>query len=100
MNKIMKLLIGFVTIAPLIYIIVFILSFSYDIMDFDLMFKLHTWTMILTVGLLVFYISNIFKTERIPSEKKTLWTIVIFFGHAISMIIYWYLYIWTDPKEE
>ena len=99
MNKITKLLIGALTIIPLIYIILFILNFSTNIIDFDLLFNFHIAVMLLTVGLTIFYISNIFKTDNISSEKKILWVIVIFFGHAIAMLVYWYLYIWQDPKE-
>lgn len=100
MHKITKLLIGFITLIPLIYMIIFFLNFSNDIIDFDLMFDLHLATMFLIVGLLIFYISNIFKTERMSSEKKILWTIVMFFGHTIAMIIYWYFYIWKEAIEE
>lgn len=100
MNKVIKLLIGLITIIPFIYTVIFFLNFSNDIMDFDLMHKLHLGTMALIVGLLTFYISNVFRTDRIPNEKKTMWLIVIFFGHIIAMIIYWYLYIWKEPKEE
>ena len=100
MNIVVKLVIGFITIIPLIYITLFFLNFSYDIMDFDLMTKLHLSTMVLIVGLNIFYISNIHNSERIPNDKKTLWTVIILFGHIISMVIYWYLYIWTESKEK
>lgn len=64
------------------------------------MFNLHIANMVLIVGLLIFYISDIYKTEKIASDKKILWTIIIFFGHVISMVFYWYLIIWKAPKKE
>ena len=99
MNKITKLIIGIITLIPFIYMIMFFLNLSTDTIDFDLMFKLHIGTMVIIVGLFIFYISNIYRTERIPNDKKTLWVVIIFIGQIIAMVIYWYLYIWTEPKE-
>ena len=50
-------------------------------------------------ALLFIYIKNVFKNERISQDKKALWVVVLFFGNFIAMPIYWYLYIWKEPKQ-
>lgn len=44
-------------------------------------------------GLLIFYIVYLFKTDRVPQDKKALWAVVSFLGHAMVMPVFWYLYI-------
>ena len=103
MNKIQKIIIGLLTILPILYMGLFLInfmSFPNEIINFDTMIKLHMGAMLLIFGLLIFYIVNIFKTNRVTNDKRTLWAIVIFFGTVIAMPIYWYLYIWTEPKTE
>jgi hypothetical protein len=50
------------------------------------------------LGLLVFYIINVFNKEAIRDTMKILWVILLIFGGPISMPIYWYLYIWKEPE--
>lgn len=64
---------------------------------FILLFVLHFFTMAWMVGLLIFYIINVFQTKAIRETMKILWTIVLIFGGPIAMPIYWYLYIWREP---
>ncbi|NLG84554.1 MAG: hypothetical protein GX493_08130 [Firmicutes bacterium] len=44
------------------------------------------------------YIVNVFNTDLVDKDKKALWAVVLFFGNIIAMPIYWYLYIWREPK--
>ncbi len=63
-----------------------------------IIFPLHFLTMLEMVVLLVIYIRHVFKTDRVPQDKKALWAVVLFLGNMIAMPIYWYLYIW--PEQE
>jgi len=45
------------------------------------------------VGLLVFYVVDLFRNPRVPSESRTLWAVVLFLGNIVAMPIYWALYI-------
>lgn len=65
---------------------------------FMVIFPLHFLTMLIIFALLVIYIVHVFKTNRIPEDKKALWAVVLFLGSMIAMPIYWYLYIWSPPK--
>jgi len=67
---------------------------------FLLIFPLHFFTMILMVVLLVIYIKNVFRNDRVAQDKKALWAVVLFIGNMIAMPIYYYLYIWREPERE
>ena len=64
-----------------------------------IIFPLHFLTMLELFALLVIYIVHLFNTHRVPQDKKALWAVVLFLGNMIAMPIYWYLYIWKEPKQ-
>ena len=103
MQKSTKLLLGAATLWPFVYMFLFfILVFSMlflgpgaeRVMPF--VFVLHMLTILLVLGLTVFYIVDIFKNERVEKDKKVLWAMVIFFGNMVAMPVYWYLYVWKE----
>ena len=55
--------------------------------------------MALIVGLLVFYITHLFRTDSVANDKKALWAIVLFLGNVIAMVVYWFLYIWPSGSR-
>jgi len=64
-----------------------------------IIFPLHILTILEIFALLVIYIAHLFKTDRVPQDKKALWAVVLFVGNMIAMPIYWYLYIWSEPTK-
>lgn len=107
-SRIGKILVGAVTLLPAAYMFYFFaFAFSnfgahpqaFGEQQFNTLFKLHLGTMTLTIGLFVFYVAHLFRTERVANDKKALWAVVLFFGNVIAMIIYWYLYIWNDKSR-
>lgn len=60
---------------------------------------LHLGTGFLLVILIAIYIRDIFKSDRVSKDKKALWAVCIFLGNMVAMPIYWYLYIWSEPKS-
>ena len=110
MEKPAKIILGIVTLWPILYLVVFfafILSQFFLITQegtpsfepFFLIFGLHFLTMLWIFALLIFYIINVFKNDRIAQDKKTLWAVELFMGNMIAMPIYWYLYIWCEPRK-
>jgi hypothetical protein len=114
MSKFMKILLGIATVWPFLYMILFIcfILFSILLMPsmgtsaggpfaalFLIIFPLHLLTMLLIMGLTVFYMVNIFRNERIDKDKKLLWALVLFMGNMFAMPIYWYLYIWSEEEQ-
>ena len=111
MSKSNKLILGAFTFWPIVYMVIFFgfIFSQFLLVDvstssgepptaFFLIFILHFLTIILSIGLLIIYIRNVFSNNRIPQDKKALWAIVIFLGSFIAMPIYWYLYIWSEHK--
>jgi hypothetical protein len=56
----------------------------------------HLGTILETFGLLAFYVTFLFKTERVPQDKKALWAAVLFLGNMVAMPVFFYLYVWPD----
>jgi uncharacterized membrane protein YozB (DUF420 family) len=109
-GDLMKVLLGGATLLPFLYMIIFMgfmisafgLSFSSDApmpqINLPILFAVHLIVGILSVGLIVFYIVNVFKNERVDKDKKAVWAVVLIMGGIIAMPIYWYLYFWKDEQ--
>jgi hypothetical protein len=59
----------------------------------------HVLTMLLIFALTIFFVVYLFKTDRVPQDKKALWAVVIFFGNVFAFPVFWYLYIWRDEAS-
>lgn len=102
--------IGFFTSLPILYLFYFFAVIIYMIFihgkglggNFQIHPALiiipHLAMMLLIICLLIFYIIYLFKTERVPNDKKTLWAVVLFLGNIFAMPFFWYLYIWRKPN--
>ncbi len=113
MSKAQKIILAAFTAWPFLYLILFMCTvFGMIFYGFSnegnssgmppimaVIFILHFLTMIELIALLVIYILHVFRTERMPQDKKVLWAVILFLGNMIAMPIYWYLYIWKEPKE-
>jgi len=110
MEKPGKMVLGAATLWPFVYMLIFFGFIISSILFmpgepstrafpvfFAVIFVLHIFTMLLTMGLTIFFIVDVFKNVRVDKDKKVLWAIVIFLGNMIAMPIYWYLYIWKEP---
>jgi hypothetical protein len=108
-----KVLLGVLTAWPIVYTVFFIVTLiSFILTGFKepgtdgmppmlkVIIALHILTMLVIIGLAVFYIVFIFKTDYVEESKKTFWVVVIFIGNMIAMPIFWYLYIWRMPAKE
>jgi hypothetical protein len=110
-TKPVKLLLGALTIWPLVYMFLF-MDFIATTMFwmggpgaqpsedstgiptvFLLVFAAHAATILLMFGLVTFYIVYLFKSNRVPPDKKALWAAVLFLGNMLAMPIFLYLYI-------
>ena len=112
-NLAQKLLLGALTFWPPLYMLIFlaffIRMFSSVILGsvteppplltsaFPVVAALHIGTILLGFSLLIIYIVDLFKTDRVAQQQKTLWAIVLFMGGMIAMPIYWVLYVWREP---
>jgi hypothetical protein len=69
---------------------------------FLLLFAAHFATILLMFGLIAFYIVYLFKTDRVPQDKKALWAAVLFLGNMMAMPVFFYLYVWPEewPRKK
>jgi hypothetical protein len=67
--------------------------------DFNTILRLHMTEMALVLLLMGFYIVHLFRSERVPGDKKALWGVVLFLGNLLAMPVYWYLYMWPRATE-
>lgn len=115
MSKPIKLILGLATLWPLVYMFIFMAFWFYMVLGiasqseertsasiptwFVAIFVMHGITMLVIFALLVIYIVNVFRNDRVAKDKKALWAVVLFLGNMIAMPIYWYLYIWPSNER-
>ena len=111
MSRPKALLLALFTIWPLLYLLIFIGTvfslvfgqFAHPTvgtqipLEIRVLFPLHFFTMFEIMVLLAIYITFLFKTDRVPQDKKTLWAVVLFCGNLFAMPVFWYLYLWKEP---
>lgn len=112
MQKTAKLLLGLATLWPVLYLILFFVVILLTTLFLPgtpgqpgpppligLILPLHLITMVVVFALMIFYIVNVFRNDRVEKDKKALWAIVLFMGSMIAMPVYWYFYIWKSSLE-
>jgi hypothetical protein len=110
LSKNKKILVGLLTLWPILYMFIF-MALMVSTMAiamrthqqeppkiFFIMFALHFFTIIYMFCLIGFYVYYIFKTDRVAKDKKALWAVVIFLGNMFAMPVFWFWYIWKEPK--
>ena len=97
MSRIAKLILGFLTIVPLIYIFGILLIFR-DL-PYDTIEKIHYVIMALYLGLLVTYVRDTRANDQLPDEKRNLWSALVVVGSSVAQIVYYVLYVWPDEER-
>ena len=106
----MAIVLGLLALWPFVYMALFFGFFAFSFMWtqsarpgevpdlFKFIFPLHCGTMLITFGLVGVSIVHLFRTDRVPADKKALWAVVLFLGNMLAFPIYWYLYMWRQPS--
>jgi hypothetical protein len=92
--------IGVLSCWPTVYLIAFFgfafystASGVHSISDSGVLPLVHIGTIILTFVLAAFYVLFLFRTHRVPNDKKALWAAVLLLGAMVSMPVFWYFYV-------
>jgi hypothetical protein len=59
---------------------------------FKFIFPLHLLTMLLMIALTAVYVVHAFRDDEVPSDKRTLWVLVLFLGNMFAFPVYWWFY--------
>ncbi len=103
LSRPMALLVGVLSAWPIVYFIGFMatmaMTFSTggpfaDGGSFDLLFRVHLLTMLVSMALLAFYVTHVFKSPRLPQDQRVMWLLVLFMGNMLAFPVYWYLHVW------
>jgi hypothetical protein len=104
-----KIGIGVLTVWPIAYMGLFFLFFFLSFFarhagpepmgSFAILFVLHCFTMLVIMGLMVFYIMHIVKATFAKPEMRIIWVILVIMVGLVAMPIYWYMYIWRETAE-
>jgi len=111
LNRPLALAIAVLTLVPWGYFVYFVAHFmsamptfptsgappEQFMQDFQSMFRWQMLTMALVLALMVLYIVHLFNTDRVPSDKKALWAVVLLLGNLLAMPVYWFFYMW--PRD-
>jgi hypothetical protein len=105
-SKPVAYLLGLLTVWTPLYFVLFIgfIVFSFETMmgkqgqsggfePFRYIFPLHALTMLLMFALAAAYIIHVFRNDRLASDRRIMWLLVILFGGIIAEPIYWWIYI-------
>ncbi len=113
-GKPLALIIGVLSIWPLIYVLLFMVFFAVTAFSFvsaaqqhhqpqgpEMMiyiFVPHILTMLLMFALIAFYIIHVFKNAAFKDDRRVLWAVVLFMGLPFSAPVYWWLFIWRPAR--
>jgi hypothetical protein len=63
------------------------------------LFAVHGFTILLMMGLMVFYIVHIVRSDRLDQTNRIIWIVLACTVGMFSNPVYWYMYIWRDPPS-
>lgn len=117
LTKKQKILVGIGTFWPIIYIpifmvFVFAMVFGSTLepgrggelnpllgVGFGVLFLVHMFTILLSLGMTVFHVIHAVKNESLESNMRIVWIVLFFFAGMIAEPIYFYLEVWKDKPD-
>lgn len=103
LSRPMALVVGALSAWPILYFVGFMVMMAMsvgaggpfrDVESFDLLMRVHLLTMVVSMGLLAFYVTHAFRSPRLPQDQRVLWLLVLFLGNMLAFPVYWYLHVW------
>ncbi len=99
------LVLGLLTIAPLIYFFVFAvllmsaLAYGGAPPTQGALVAAHVLTGVVLVSLMLFYALHVVNNSSLNKDERALWGIAVIAGASAGMGAYWYLHIWKPLKR-
>lgn len=111
LSKTKKAILGILSFWPLAYFILFMLfilsciladtSSSIELftqLSLMIILPLHFLTILIVLGLTIFYLICIINTDLVPKNQKAIWVIALFFINILAIPSFWYLYLRREPQ--
>jgi len=114
LNRVLAIVAAVLTIVPWVYVVFFLSYLMPKFRSFTTpggpspeefhhlfhsVFRWHLGIMGLVLALTILYIVHLFRTDRVPPDKKALWAVVLLLGNVLAMPVYWYFYVWPKQPE-
>jgi uncharacterized membrane protein len=115
MSKSIKIVVGLLTLLPLVgtifYLWFFFRMFTSIVTNADApdaiamgdnfasFFSMLLFMMAFNIGLLIFYIVHVVKNKALTSDERLMWILLFIFISFISFGIYWALKIWGEADK-
>ncbi|MCC5917975.1 MAG: hypothetical protein JJU02_11690 [Cryomorphaceae bacterium] len=104
MRTIIQLLVGLLSLIPFTFTAIVAINAVQTpdarFIEFQTLINWLLLVVLVMIGLISYFVVHIFNTDKIPTSRKTFWTIILFFGHVIAIPVYWFLFIWGDGITE
>jgi len=116
MSRNKKIIIGLLSLLPIIFIAIYLVQFytlfihmlewgAYDEPDprefmrtFMPLFLLILIKVLISLGLLIFFLINVINNKKIDSGERIVWILTFIFVGFIAFPLYWYMRIWNDQS--
>jgi hypothetical protein len=105
MSRTTKLLLGAITLVPLLWMVVWFAYFAYAFTSdgawkgFDAMFAGMAADILLTFALSVFYARHAWRNPLLRPDERQTWAIFVVLLNALAQPVYWYRYIWRPAGQ-
>ena len=108
-RRLMLLLVGLLSLAPGAWCILFATAWLPRLMTlgqpggipsevylrvFDIALRIHAVAALLTLGLGIGFLLVVFRTARVPPDKKPIWAALLIVGNIVAFPVFWYFYVW------
>lgn len=70
-----------------------------NLAGFGIVFALMGLAVVIAYALLVLFVVDIFKNDRLDEGSKIGWTLGLFFANFLVLPVYWFLYFWRVPAQ-
>jgi uncharacterized membrane protein len=88
-----RILILVISALPIIFFLITIIS-SFNGLPYSILYAFGVLYGIFLVGLIVFYIIDVFRNQSVPSNQKAIWAVALIIGNLGVFPFYWYIHIW------
>ncbi|MEO8429942.1 MAG: hypothetical protein ABI592_00425 [Acidobacteriota bacterium] len=94
-----KLALGVLTVIPILYVLSFLFFLDRPGARVAFLQSVHLGVIVLALALMLFYLVDVFRNQRVPSDKRALWAGLLVLGSVFVEPVYFWLYIWREEAN-